>query len=204
MLHALAGFHHQVAHRVTNHLPQHDQHGWYLGISPPCQTGQFFHHEGIHPRTIADYIASCLIFNLCTQAQPPFTLQLPASDNEENTPSASPMQSCLYRWWTQLSSSESAPPSLLMQASLGNPAPAPTPDNTWPANDTTPLELGPCANTKLHPCPCADQKSHLCPPVGSYLSSNSSDSSPRYAMINCACVYMPNLNCALLLPSRTR
>jgi hypothetical protein len=84
---------------------------------------------------------------------------------------------------------------------LGNPAPAPTPDNTWPANDTTPLELGPCANTKLHPCPCADQKSHLCPPVGSYLSSNSSDSSPRYAMINCACVYMPNLNCALLLPS---
>ena len=111
MLHALAGFHHQkVAHRVTNHLPQHDQHGCYLGISPPFQTGQFFHHEGIHPRTIADYIASCLIFNLCTQAQPPFTLQLPASDNKENTPSASPMQSRLYRWWTQPSSSESAPP----------------------------------------------------------------------------------------------
>ena len=116
MLHALAGFHHQVAHRVTNHLPQHDQHGWYLGISPPCQTGQFFHHEGIHPRTIADYIASCLIFNLCTQAQPPFTLQLPASDNKENTPSASPMQSRLYRWWTQ-PSSESAHAGELGQSS---------------------------------------------------------------------------------------
>ena len=98
MLTTLEGFHHQVARRITNRMPRKTANN--LWIYPPIKetlnmAGFFTMAEYIRRRqnTVADYIASRPLYDLCLGSDPAFPSYIPGQPTTT--------QSRLFRWWTQ-------------------------------------------------------------------------------------------------------
>ena len=95
MLQPLEGFHHQVARRLTGRLPRKSANNQWI-YPPVAETlhlaGFFTMKEYIRRRqnTVADYIASRPIYDLCLTSLPPSHLGDPSM--------APPAQSRLFQW----------------------------------------------------------------------------------------------------------